>query len=187
MKASDYSDYGIAQELLRVGTHIPEIMAEAARRLEAYGRGAASQGQALAGAPVAQGDAVSRPPATTVFGHALQYATAAEKQLPISQAACDVLAERQRQISAEGWTPEHDDDHSFGELARAGAAYAAQSLCAEDAELECDPPTWWPWDQTWWKPKSRRGMLVKAGALVLAELERLDRAARAQQETHHDQ
>lgn len=94
-----------------------------------------------------------------------------------TEAAKDVLAERQRQISVEGWTPEHDDEHSFGELARAGAAYAAQSLCAEDAELDCGPPRWWPWDRSWWKPSGRRQMLVKAGALVLAEIERLDRAA----------
>ncbi len=95
----------------------------------------------------------------------------------LTQAAHDVLAERQRQISVEGWTPEHDDEHDFGHLARAGAAYAAQSLCAEDAEPECGPPGWWPWERTWWKPNSRRGMLVKAGALILAEMERLDRAA----------
>ena len=41
-----------------------------------------------------------------------------------TQAASDVLAERARQIAAEGWTPEHDDEHDGGELARAGAAYA---------------------------------------------------------------
>jgi len=50
MKTSDYSDYGLAQELLRARTHIPEIMAEAARRLEAHGKDRASHGQAPAGA-----------------------------------------------------------------------------------------------------------------------------------------
>jgi hypothetical protein len=29
----------------------------------------------------------------------------------------------------------------------------------------------------WWKPTNRRRDLVKAGALILAEIERLDRAA----------
>ncbi len=47
----------------------------------------------------------------------------------LTDAARDVLAERQRQISAEGSTPEHDDAHSFGELARAGAALMTQSGC----------------------------------------------------------
>ena len=35
-----------------------------------------------------------------------------------------VLHERMRQISAEGWTIVHDDEHATGELERAGAAYA---------------------------------------------------------------
>lgn len=34
----------------------------------------------------------------------------------------------------------------------------------------------WPWDESWWKPTNRRRDLVKAGALILAEIERLDRA-----------
>ena len=95
----------------------------------------------------------------------------------LTAAASDVQAERRRQIEVEGWTPERDDGYTFGELARAGAAYAAQSLCAEDAELDCGPPKWWPWSADWWKPTGRRRMLVKAGALILAEIERLDRAA----------
>lgn len=84
-------------------------------------------------------------------------------------AARDVLAERQRQISVEGWTPEHDDEHSFEEMAFAASCYA----CADEGEA---PPAVWPWDWKWWKPKGRRRNLVKAGALILAEIERLDRA-----------
>jgi len=38
-------------------------------------------------------------------------------------AARDVLAERQRQVTAEGWTPEHDDSHKAGSLAAAAACY----------------------------------------------------------------
>lgn len=40
-----------------------------------------------------------------------------------------------------------------------------------------DPPRNWPWHRVWWKPSTRRRNLVKAGALILAEIERLDRAA----------
>lgn len=133
------------------------------------------------------------PIAPIVERHALKVGSplyAAPQPLPaaqgdaLTQAARDVLAERQRQISAEGWTPEHDDEHDLGQLARAAAAYAAQSRCAEDAELSCEPTIYWPWHRKWWKPNSRRGMLVKAGALILAEMERMDRAdaARAAQE-----
>lgn len=81
-------------------------------------------------------------------------------------AARDVLAERRRQVEAEGWTPEHDDEHDDDELAKAAACYALGSRKG------------WPWYGHWWKPSAdRRRNLVKAAALLLAEIERLDRAA----------
>lgn len=92
-----------------------------------------------------------------------------------TDAARDVLAERKRQMSAEGWTPEHDDEHGLGEMASAAGFYA---LHAHDPERskKFTAPQRWPWDFKWWKPGSARRMLVKAGALILAEIERLDRA-----------
>ena len=37
----------------------------------------------------------------------------------------DLIAEeRQRQISVEGWTPQHDDTHTDNSLAKAAACYA---------------------------------------------------------------
>lgn len=41
------------------------------------------------------------------------------------------------------------------------------------------PTTVWPWDWAWWKPKNPRRDLVRAAALIIAEIERLDRAAEA--------
>lgn len=38
-------------------------------------------------------------------------------------------------------------------------------------------PRLWAWHSRWWKPKDRRCNLVRAGALIVAEIERLDRAA----------
>ena len=103
---------------------------------------------------------------------------------PVTVAAADVLAERQRQISAEGWTPSHDDTHKNNEMAFAAACYAFHSAAAswelEDCGTEYDShpaPKNWPWEPEWWKPKSARADLVRAGALILAELERIDRAA----------
>ncbi len=90
----------------------------------------------------------------------------------VSRAAFDVLAERKRQKTAEGWTPEHDDEHVLGELAQAAACYAASAQFPPG-----DPPKRWPWASEWWKPKDRRRDLVRAGALILAEIERIDRAA----------
>lgn len=100
-----------------------------------------------------------------------------------------IAAERARQIEQEGWTPEHDDQHTSGEIGLAAAYYAAP------VEITCefDKPTsgnsagedhvfhfteWrvaWPWDESWRKPKSRREDLVRAGALIAAEIDRLDR------------
>ena len=34
----------------------------------------------------------------------------------------------------------------------------------------------WPWAASWWKPKNRRRDLVRAAALIVAEIERIDRA-----------
>ncbi|MGR7993899.1 hypothetical protein [Xanthobacter sp. ZOL 2024] len=89
----------------------------------------------------------------------------------------DVLAERRRQVSVEEWTPDHDDEYESGELALAAAAYAENTASGYDGET-CgeDPPYAWPWADKWWKPTTRRRDLVKAGALILAEIERLDRA-----------
>lgn len=91
-----------------------------------------------------------------------------------TDAAMDVLAERQRQIKAEGWTPEHDDDHGNGDLARAAGCYALYSARYYPPG---NPPGVWPWAPEWWKPTERRRNLVKSAALVLAEIERIDRAA----------
>lgn len=100
----------------------------------------------------------------------------------LTPAARAVLAERRRQIEAEGWTPEHDDGHESGEMAAAAASYAMHSsdYCAFRAGPSgIDYP--WPWDWDWFKSSGYRRDLEKAGALILAEIERLDRL-RAQQQ-----
>lgn len=87
-----------------------------------------------------------------------------------------------RQVEVEGWTPEHDDEHYDGALADAAACYAISPSGRERYEAILDgpkhwPPRIWPFDGEWWKPKDRRRDLVKAGALIIAEIERLDREA----------
>lgn len=89
-------------------------------------------------------------------------------QMP--QAWLDVQAERRRQINVEGWTPEHDDLYCAAELPRAAAAYILNG--AND-----EAPAIWPFVVKWWKPRDARSNYVRAGALILAEIERLDRAA----------
>ncbi|HGM7497109.1 TPA: hypothetical protein ACKQGL_000990 [Pseudomonas aeruginosa] len=106
-------------------------------------------------------------------------AAAPDKEVP--QAWLDVRAERRRQVEAEGWTPEHDDAHSHGQMARAAACYAlAGSSAPNDGTAALLVSLAWPWDEQWWKPSTARRDLVKACALALAEIERLDRAGISQ-------
>lgn len=89
----------------------------------------------------------------------------------------EIAAERRRQIETEGWTPEHDDGHVHYELSRAAHLYARHA-----ANNHADPhyaiiaaPDAWPWEYAWWKPKTPRRDLIRAAALLIAEIERLDR------------
>jgi hypothetical protein len=99
--------------------------------------------------------------------------------LEMMKAVDSIIVERQRQIRVEGWTPEHDDTHSAGEMARAAACYAYEAG-RTDSQRAIDagaPPMAWPWARSWWKSTDRRSDLVKAAALIVAEIERLDRMA----------
>ncbi|MFK0822565.1 hypothetical protein [Pseudomonas aeruginosa] len=95
----------------------------------------------------------------------------------VPQAWLDVQAERRRQITAEGWTPDHDDLYCAAELPRAAAAYILSG--AND-----EAPAIWPFSAKWWKPRDARSNYVRAGALILAEIERLDRAAPGKEVGH---
>lgn len=98
--------------------------------------------------------------------------------LDVPAAWRDVAIERRRQIEAEGWSPAHDDRHDRFELASAGAAYAIHAAYRDRDQVAPDaPPAHWPWSRAWWKPADRRRDLIKAAALILAEIERIDRAA----------
>lgn len=99
-----------------------------------------------------------------------------QQAAPLSAALADIAAERRRQIEQEGWTPEHDDAHSDGQMATAAACYAISAHNVIRYK-RITMPSWWPWDSKWWKPGTTRRDLVKAGALIAAEIERLDRAA----------
>ncbi|MGP1998086.1 ead/Ea22-like family protein [Citrobacter freundii] len=103
---------------------------------------------------------------------------AAEKRIAelearaFNPAILDVIAERQRQQSVEGWTPEHDDQYGKSQLLWASSCYLLNTIQPFNRI-----PMDWPWDSSWWKPTNSRRDLVKAGALILAEIERIDRAA----------
>lgn len=88
----------------------------------------------------------------------------------------EIDAERRRQIEVEGWSEEHDDQHGNFEMAHAAACYVSHVAHCRGHWADADvPPRNWPWDEKWWKPKSERRDLIRAAALLVAEIERLDR------------
>lgn len=91
-----------------------------------------------------------------------------------------IALERQRQVVEEGYPPKHDDTfHGGGDLSRAALAYLA-FYDADDQGKETVPRHWWPWNTLDFKPgDGPTRNLVKAGALVSAEIDRLRRAAQA--------
>ena len=95
-----------------------------------------------------------------------------------------IAAERQRQIDAEGWTPEHDAEHAGEGLALAACCYALPPQMRKHKHVHGPEdyirpsvavPTLWPWEGEAWKPSAgdRVRELVKAGALIAAEIDRL--------------
>lgn len=100
-----------------------------------------------------------------------------------------IAEERARQISAEGWTPEHDDTHADGEMVCAAICYATPRRrreyepreMSEDQSISFSEriknvPKLWPWHPSWWKSsRDRVRELTKAGALIAAEIDRLQR------------
>lgn len=85
-----------------------------------------------------------------------------------------------------------DDEYEEGQLTLAAIGYAVEAIpsgkpietvggelmekyVGNDSRL----PTWWPWDESWWRPSDDPiRNLEKAGALIAAEIDRLQRAAR---------
>jgi hypothetical protein len=105
-----------------------------------------------------------------------------------------IAKERQRQIDAEGYDAAHDDEHDDEELAIAAACYAMPERIYVEQRTAgqihfVDP---FPWVGQDARPHPSRGnfpeperatlkqrmrLLEKAGALIAAEIDRLERSA----------
>jgi len=101
---------------------------------------------------------------------------AREETVNVPTGADMITAERSRQITVEGWTAEHDDGHPGQPLIRAAIVYANSARAAPRFAVAWD--ALWPWDWKWYKPSADPiRNLVKAGALIAAEIDRLNRKA----------
>ncbi|WP_208451363.1 hypothetical protein [Burkholderia gladioli] len=118
-------------------------------------------------------------------------AAATAHGLELTAAERDVLAERRRQRTEEGWTAESDDRLPSGQLSGAASAYAAFASDTLDPaslgsmDYSTRPPKPWPWERKWWKPSTVRRALVKAAALILAEIEKIDCDPGDESHHHH--
>lgn len=90
----------------------------------------------------------------------------------------DVLTERLRQIDVEGHSYQKDDKWKETQLAKAAICYAIAAVIPF-AYVTFDRMIsfLWPWDWKFWKAKDKtpRQRLVVATALLIAEIERMDR------------
>lgn len=97
-----------------------------------------------------------------------------------------IAEERRRQVEKEGYSPEHDDQHTLEEIALAAACYATPlrarhrrhhygSGRAVNDDGSDFISSSWPWEKEAWKPTTRVRELIKAGALIAAEIDRLQR------------
>lgn len=87
-----------------------------------------------------------------------------------------IALERERQITEEEWDAGHDDEHDEDQLAVAAVAYTLPHYRRQTVH-HTGVPRIWPFQSNWWKPTpdDRVRELVKAGALIAAEIDRLQR------------
>ena len=178
--------YGRAARMIEMlGDEVVKLRKEGAQARELadkYCRESAQAGTNLARAESRAADATRR-------------AEVALATFQASEGARLIAAERERQVTREGFTSEHDDGHRDESMAWAAACYAAPARVyrlkdgpehpgAEPVYVEA-----FPWDAKWDKRPldpadpagfehhaARRRALVKAGALCAAEVDRLDRS-----------
>jgi hypothetical protein len=95
-----------------------------------------------------------------------------------------VDAERIRQQEVEGYTIEHDDAHETHDLVRAAMIYLYHGTPIAAIVRANGSPMGWPWEAKDFKPKDRKSNLVRAGALLVAERDRLIRENPSQTTSH---
>lgn len=85
-----------------------------------------------------------------------------------------IAEERQRQIEVHGYNEFDDAGYTDEELTKAALCY----LMPNDLKVSNEPLAIWPWQPKHYKPSpdNRIRELQKAGALIAAEIDRLQRS-----------
>lgn len=92
-----------------------------------------------------------------------------------------IAAERERQVSELGWTAEYDDqEHHNGDLVRVAICHAAHDVVTIFERVTTSRATIYrsPWPMSWrdrTTEHSRIRRMVIAGALLAAEIDRIQR------------
>lgn len=109
----------------------------------------------------------------------LELKSSAEKEKPTNTVLELIAKERERQVNEEGFTAEHDDKYHGSELCLAALCYLLMldDIGRNRRHPPGNPPPDWPWDADYWKPSTPERNLTKAGALIVAEMERRNRSA----------
>lgn len=88
-------------------------------------------------------------------------------EISLTKVETDIIKERRRQVIEEGYTFDNDNELNANmELAQAAACYA---LTDGQNYFEL-----WPYHKIWFKPKDKRSNLVRAAAMLIAQIELLD-------------
>jgi len=116
----------------------------------------------------------------SVDGFIVQYPETEEKNITgqfdfVNTSAYEMIKEeRWRQIHEEHRTAEIDDHHIKCELLLAATTYE-NCIYTKEIHGEIVAAITWPWHKKWFKPKNHVANLVRAGALVEAEIDRINR------------
>lgn len=91
-----------------------------------------------------------------------------------------IAAERERQTVVHGWDPVNDAAYTRSQLPKAAICYALHAM-----KQFGGVPFLWPFPARWWKPTEPIRDLVKAGALIAAEIDRLQHAEETRKCSSH--
>lgn len=98
-------------------------------------------------------------------------------KIDIFEGTDPIAAERYRQIVDKRYTAADDDRYTGGQLMRAAMCYLWWEHPEKSPPLGSNGiPVGWPWLLLYWKPKDRVRNIIRAGALMMAEIDRLRRA-----------